>query len=220
MPNHSFLKDYADRYDTFYKDKDYKAEAKELDKIFALSGVETILDIACGTGRHMVELEKLGYKVKGTDLSPMMISIATSKKLDVSVCAMQDLKYNEEFDAAICLFAAFDYLVRDTDIELTMDNVYKALKPGGIFVFDFWNKPVVEKEYMAVREGNGRISFTTLKNNTAKIQIYFGGQSETHFLRYHDPEDVRKLLHKFTDIEMTPFNGDWSIQVKCLKPQS
>lgn len=219
MPNNSFLKDYAGRYDDFYQDKDYKREALLLDGIFKKYSVKSVLDIACGTGNHMQELSRMGYAVKGADLSPYMVEIAKNKGLDASVCAMQDIDYTDRFDAVICMFASFDYIISDTNVSKMLHNVYKALKQGGVFIFDFWNKEYVEKDYKPIREKSGRLSFTSLKNDIAKIKIYFGGQSETHFMRYYNPEDVKKLLSDFTDIQMEPFDDNWSMRVICSKPR-
>ena len=83
---------YAAHYDLLYKDKDYKAEANFIsDLIQELTPnppekIE-ILDLACGTGRHAMELRQLGYKVEGSDISKEMIAVAIkeSKERGLSI---------------------------------------------------------------------------------------------------------------------------------------
>jgi len=41
-------------------------------KRYAGSNVKSVLDIGCGSGRHMVELSRRGYDVFGIDKNPRM----------------------------------------------------------------------------------------------------------------------------------------------------
>ena len=75
------FQDYAYYYNAFYKDKNYKKEAETVERLFKNrnSGEQnSILNLGCGTGRHDIEFAKMGYSVKGIDLSSQMIEVAKS----------------------------------------------------------------------------------------------------------------------------------------------
>lgn len=72
------FKDYALYYNAFYQDKDYAAEAGQVDMLLKKYGksVRTVMNFGCGTGRHDMELSRLGYECSGIDMSSLMIDIA------------------------------------------------------------------------------------------------------------------------------------------------
>ena len=77
---------YANWFDTpyyhiLYKDRDH-AEAQlflyNITHYLNLPENAQVLDLACGRGRHSIYLNKLGYNVLGTDLSPQSIAYASA----------------------------------------------------------------------------------------------------------------------------------------------
>src|SRR5262245_65139383 len=79
----SYLDRHAELYDLFYADKPYAQEAAFVAERLAENGVapkSRVLELACGTGRHAFELEKLGYQVVATDYSPDMLACAARSK--------------------------------------------------------------------------------------------------------------------------------------------
>ena len=63
---------YAQYYDLFYREKDYRGEVDYVDaliKRYATNDARTILDLGCGTGGHAVLLAQKGYHVTGVDRS-------------------------------------------------------------------------------------------------------------------------------------------------------
>src|SRR5271166_3901592 len=78
---------HAEFYDLFYGAKPYAAEAGCLHGLlqrFSEQPVRRVLDIACGTGSHAIELERLGYEVVGSDISEDMLARAREKAREVS----------------------------------------------------------------------------------------------------------------------------------------
>ena len=71
--------DYAYYYNMFYQDKDYNGEVRIVNGLIEKYGNpdfgKRILNIGCGTGRHDLELNKLGYQIHGIDLSDDMICL-------------------------------------------------------------------------------------------------------------------------------------------------
>lgn len=105
-----------------------------------------ILDIACGTGRHSLELARRGHHVTGIDLSEAMIekarSIAMNEnlKIDFRIRDARNFNFNQSFDIAIMICeGAFPLMETDEMNYLILKNAYSSLKPGGIFIFTTLN---------------------------------------------------------------------------------
>lgn len=227
-------------YDLLYQDKDYPKEATFVDELIEKILPEKkrkarILDLACGTGRHAMELTRLGYSVEGSDLSAEMIAVARRES------ALKNLKlpfYNESFqtcrniqkkyDVLLALFASIDYLVLKEDLSLALNNIFSLLEDGGIFIFDFWNGNAVLNQFSPVRtkrvERDGqtliRTSHTTVDaaRQTATMRFIFSLEqnsrtaevfSEEHEVRYFFPQEITSLLnaHHFESVLACPFLG-------------
>ncbi|MCD6551147.1 class I SAM-dependent methyltransferase [Thermotoga sp.] len=115
-----------------------------------------VLDVACGEGTFAVEIAKQGFEVVGVDLSPEMLRFAVerAKRENVSVVFlrmdMRNLNFQEEFDIATCWFDSLNYLLEFKDLKETFKRVWKALKPGGFFLFDM---NTIYGLFMASQEG-------------------------------------------------------------------
>jgi SAM-dependent methyltransferase len=104
-----------------------------------------VLDVACGHGRHSLELARRGFRVVGVDLSPRSLErareAARGEGLDVEFVHsdMRELDFEDEFDAAINLFTSFGYFESDDEDRRVVERVARALWPGGRFVVDMNN---------------------------------------------------------------------------------
>lgn len=103
-----------------------------------------ILDMGCGPGLYAEHLAKRGYHVTGMDISANSIrharGAAQKSGLDITY-RNQDYRAmgdTEAFDLILMIFTDFGVLVPE-DREKVLSNVYRALKPGGVFCFDFLN---------------------------------------------------------------------------------
>jgi ubiquinone/menaquinone biosynthesis C-methylase UbiE len=104
-----------------------------------------ILDLCCGYGRHTYLLAKSGnYHMTGLDLSADYLDIAKTKFSHPHVTYvkgdMRNIPYENNFDAVINLFTSFGFFEDDEENETVIKQVYKALKPGGVFLLDYENK--------------------------------------------------------------------------------
>jgi ubiquinone/menaquinone biosynthesis C-methylase UbiE len=123
---------------------DYEAEALSLHRIFEEYSVRSVLDIACGTGSHLIHLAKLGYDCTGVDLSGDMLDIAKEKTLKegLEIHFLQGdartFKSEEKFDAAICLYVT-SLLPSAEDVKKVLANMQPLLRSNGILVIDFMN---------------------------------------------------------------------------------
>lgn len=108
-----------------------------------------ILDLGCGPGLYTEKLAKKGYKVTGIDFSENSIEYAKNRaiqnNLDVNYVCKNYLKldFKEKFDLIIMIYCDFGVLSIE-EREVLLENVYDALKPGGIFIFDALNKYTID----------------------------------------------------------------------------
>lgn len=185
----SYIGRHAELYDLFYADKDYVGEAAfvhECLQSHAGGHVHELLEIACGTGRHALELEKHGYRIVATDYSEDMLRCARSKAQSLGSRVeflLQDMRSldlgGRRFDAAVCLFDSIGYVQTNEAIGMVMKGVGHHLLGGGLFVLEFWHAPAMLRHYDPVRvrswkRGDGeivRVSRTSLdvQNQTASV---------------------------------------------------
>ena len=152
---------YADLYDIFYADKPYAEEAAFVHLCLQQYGVGTthrLLELACGTGTHALALEKFGYEVVATDYSEDMLVCArvkasqASSSIDFHQQDMRELDISgRPFDAVICLFDSIGFVETNEAITQVLQGVYHSLRPGGLFVFEFWHAAAMLHSYDPVR---------------------------------------------------------------------
>lgn len=113
-------------------------EVDFLEKTLGLTGNETVLDLACGYGRHSLELARRGYRVIGVDITPAYVDDANKnaeqEHLQASfICDdLRNLHYENEFDVVLNMAdGAIGYLENDAENLKIFDVIAKALKPGG-----------------------------------------------------------------------------------------
>lgn len=100
-----------------------------------------LLDLGCGPGLYSLALAKKGWDITGIDLSQNSIQYAKeeAKKSGTEVIYhVQNylaIDFDNEFDAVILIYC--DYAVLSPEErKILLNQIYKALKPGGIFIFD------------------------------------------------------------------------------------
>ena len=100
------------------------------------------MDLACGTGSVTKILAEKGYDVIGVDLSEEMLTEAFQKVQDMEnpprfVCQpLQELYLPRGVELAVCALDSLDYITNPDDCAEAIRRTYKALNPGGIFIFD------------------------------------------------------------------------------------
>ncbi len=113
-----------------------------------------VLDIACGSGRHAVELAKRGLTVSAFDSSQSMIDVAfklaENEGVDVAfrVLNMLDMStvYSNRFDLVLCLGNSLALLPSMTVFEKTLGSIYDLMETKGIFIFQTLNFEAVEEQ--------------------------------------------------------------------------
>ena len=134
----------ADSYDSLTLDVDYDAVVAFYMEILSREGLQprTAADLACGTGSVALRFTQMGMTVTAVDLSEEMLCVATQKAENLDnrpqfVCQkLQELHLPRAVDLAVCALDSLDYIIDPADCEQAIQKVYKALNPGGCFIFD------------------------------------------------------------------------------------
>ena len=131
-------------YDRLTNDVDYEATVDFYYEILKGEGLSprTCVDLACGTGSVTAILARRGLEVLGVDLSEEMLTVAQQKAMELEnpprfVCQpLQELYLPRGVDMAVCALDSLDYITDPADCKEAIRRIYKALNPGGIFIFD------------------------------------------------------------------------------------
>jgi ubiquinone/menaquinone biosynthesis C-methylase UbiE len=101
-----------------------------------------ILDIGCGLGRTSIPLAEMGFKVTGIDLSSGMLragrTLAEENDVSIRFEKMDVMKMsfeNESFGVALFSYNGFELIPGFHGKTIALNEIYRVLKPGGIFIF-------------------------------------------------------------------------------------
>lgn len=145
----TFGENYSRYYNLLYKDKDYNGEVDYITEIVKRYGkpeTKELLDIGCGTGKHLKLFRDKGFSIAGVDLSESMITEAKLylDQADNLYCGRaSEFSLNKKFDVIVSIFHVMSYQTENSEIQKVFENVYNHLNDGGLFIFDFWYGPAV-----------------------------------------------------------------------------
>ncbi|TKJ40101.1 SAM-dependent methyltransferase [candidate division LCP-89 bacterium B3_LCP] len=122
-----------------------------------LSPPAKVLDLACGNGRHSVELEKWGFTTYGLDLSwPLLINADSPGNSSGIVRTRGDMRClpfaDGSFNLILSLFTSFGYFSLPEEDNKVLGEVSRCLSGGGFYVLDFLNATVVREEIIPSEE--------------------------------------------------------------------
>jgi SAM-dependent methyltransferase len=135
---------FAQIYDQVMADVPYRLWMEYIASVWAAFSFSptSVLDLACGTGSMSLLLARSGFLVTGVDFSPTMLEVAKRKLAAANLYArfvegdMRDFTLDEPVDAAICMFDSVNYLLEPDQVKSAFRAIERALRPGGLFVFD------------------------------------------------------------------------------------
>ena len=120
-----------------------RSEHTEEDVDLVLAALEPppgarILDLACGAGRHAIELARRGFEVVGVDISAELIEVAVAEaelqEVDTEFIQadLRDLTFADEFEVVLNLHdGAIGYFEDDEQNHRTFETIARALRGGG-----------------------------------------------------------------------------------------
>ncbi len=172
----------------------------------------SLLDLACGKGRHSITLNSYGFKVLGVDLSSKSIEKAKLHENPNLSFAIQDMREpieGKEFDAIFNLFTSFGYFETHKENEKVCKSMADMLKPGGRLVIDFMNaKRVIDGLVPFEKKIVNEIEFNISREYTGTHiikTISFDDKSESY--RYQEKvqaieqEQFMQLLSPYFEID-------------------
>jgi SAM-dependent methyltransferase len=188
-------------------------------KRFARRPVRRVLDIACGTGPHLVRLAERGYQMVGLDLSPRNIDFLgerlAAKGLhgDLVVGDMTDFRLARPVDAALCMQDSQGHLLTNAQLLAHLRSVARNLRRGGLYIFDrymasSWTNPARSWSWSRRRGGLiVRASFSALNDVDPVSQVFKEHMTleavengarrvyrQTHRSRMVFPQELRSLV--------------------------
>ena len=243
---------YARYYDLFYGDKDYRAEARYVSGLLARhdSPVRSVLELGCGTGRHAAYIAEGGVAVHGIDRSPEMVALANDRAASLAPALRERLSFSQgdarsvrldrELDAAIALFHVVSYQTSEHDLDATLATAATHVRPGGVFLFDFWYGPAVLADPPRVRVKRveddvvhaTRIAEPVVREDSDVVEVHYDifvrtkatgairELRELHPMRYYFEPALRTKLveHGFDRVDFytwltdqPPTTGAWSV---------
>ncbi|MFZ4785712.1 MAG: class I SAM-dependent methyltransferase [Flavobacteriales bacterium] len=170
-----------------------------------------VLDLACGRGRHSLQMHKAGYNVLGIDLSKESIAEAKALSqpgLTFEVADMRYFELNQQFDAVMNLFTSFGYFDEMADNTLVLQRIHNHVKTNGLFIMDFFNAVWVQEQMVEKQEiQREHISFHISKHIEDDIMMKSIDFSDNG-KEYHFEEHVRLIKPNTlkTMIEEAGFN--------------
>jgi len=151
---------------------------------YARRPVRRVLDIACGTGPHLVRLAERGYQMTGLDLSRRNIEYlrerlaARDLGADLVVGDMTDFRLARPVDAAICMQDSQGHLLTNAQLLGHLRSVARNVRRGGLYVFDrymasSWTNPARSWSWSRRRGGLiVRASFSALNDVDPVSQVF------------------------------------------------
>jgi ubiquinone/menaquinone biosynthesis C-methylase UbiE len=174
----------AKYYDSLYHFLNYNEASEKLQSLIQQDNpnAKSLLDVACGTGKHLEYLRK-NYLVEGFDIDPEILEIAHARCPDVPFHQgdMVNLELTSRFDVVTCLFSSIACVK-------TVENLYKSvarmsfhLKPSGLLFIEPWFYPdnywIGKVTANFVDQQDIKIAWMFITEIEGKVSVY-----NTHFL--------------------------------------
>jgi SAM-dependent methyltransferase len=186
---------------------------------YARRPVRRVLDLACGTGPHLLRLAARGYRMTGLDLSARNIEFlrerlaAKGHEGELVVGDMTAFRLPQPVDAAICMQDSQGHLLTNEAILSHLRAVAANLRPGGLYIFDrymasSWTNPARSWSW-SKRRGRliVRASFSALNDVNPVTQVFREKMTleaiengtrrlyrQTHASRMVFPQELRALV--------------------------
>jgi SAM-dependent methyltransferase len=136
--------DSAAVYDALCAHKDYALASAEIVELVRRLGrdARTLLDVGCGTGRHLEHLRRW-FHVEGLDRSPQMLNLARARCPGVVFhCGdLLDFDLGRTFDVVCCLFGTIGFARTTDGLERAVAAIARHVAPGGAAIVERWLTP-------------------------------------------------------------------------------
>jgi SAM-dependent methyltransferase len=192
-------------------DAQIATEIDFIEESLGLAKGAVVLDLACGTGRHAIEMTSRGYQVVGFDLSLAMLARAADEaqerdqKINFVQGDMREMTFEETFDGIYVWNTSFGFFEEEKNAAVVA-NLRKALKAGGLLLLDVINRDYLAKQApsLAWFEGDGcvcmdemHIDWITSRMRVKRTMMLDDGRTkETDYsIRVYSLHELGKVLH-------------------------
>jgi len=217
---------FDEDYLYFYRgltDERSDAEVELIRRLVNVRPGADVLDLACGHGRLANRLAAQGYRVTGLDSSRLFLDRARADAESRGVAVefiegdMRELPWSGRFDIVINWFTAFGYFP-DEENRRVLDEVFRALRPGGVFALDLNNTFNLLRRYEEThmrRVGDDvlvdaqRLDPLTNRNFVERIIIRDGRLRRVpYYVRFFTFPEIRDWLRQAGFDEIEGYGGD------------
>lgn len=178
---------------------------------YARRPVRRVLDLACGTGPHLVRLADRGFRMSGLDLSPDNIRFLRGRLADnghvgeLLVGDMTDFRLAAPVDAAICMQDSQGHLLTNEALVKHLRAAGRAVRRGGVYIFDrymasSWTDPARSWSWTR-RRGNLVVhaAFSALNDVNPVTQIF------REHMRFEAVENGHRHVYRQTHLSRMVF---------------
>jgi SAM-dependent methyltransferase len=193
-------------------DAQIATEVNFIEESLGLAKGAVVLDLACGTGRHAIEMTSRGYQVVGFDLSLAMLARAAdeaqerNQKLNFVQGDMREMTFEETFDGVYAWNTSFGFFEEEKN-HAVIANVHRALKGGGLLLLDVANRDFLahQSPSLAWFEGDGcvcmdemHIDWITSRMRVKRTMMLDDGRTrETDYsIRVYALHELGRILHE------------------------
>ncbi len=201
----------AEGYDFVMRHVDYEGWAAYAHHLLEKHhpGARDLLELGCGTGRLAWHLQPLGpYRYTATDGSAAMIRRARAHAPDAirfEVADFTDFSAAAPVDAAVLLYDGLNYLLEEETVAALFGCVARALRPGGVFLFDQSTpaNSLGNADYFGDEGEKNGFAFVRrsaydaeARLHTTTFEVTRGGRitRERHVQRAYTPHEIRAVL--------------------------
>ncbi len=198
----------AEHYHIIYGDKSdmnfYIQEAK--------NARGPVLEVACGTGRILLELLSNDIDIHGVDLSKDMLEVlktnAKAKNLEPNVMQanMVDFKLDQKFNLIIVPYRSFLHLLTETERKAALENFRSHLNEGGRLIMHIYNPAPEDLEMV---DGYHHFDQEDFTEDGKRYVLDW-------FLKYEKRNRIANYMVKMTSDEK---ESDFSMQLYFVKPK-
>lgn len=185
----------------------------------------SLLDLACGYGRHAIGMAKRGFRVTGLDFNAHYLEMAAADARAAGTEVtwkqgdMREPGFDAAFEGAYSYFTSFGYY-EDDENERVLAGVARALKPGGRFLLDVVNRDWLlthpeQRTWSQREDGALLMEETDIELQTSRVatrQILIDPQGgpevhKEHFLRAYTCAELTALLRRNGLVVREVFGG-------------
>jgi len=133
-------------YDLVYQHLDHPRSARVVESLIRERNpaADSVLDMSCGTGKHLAEWRGSFAEVEGADVDEAMVAVARARvgaDISVHVADFTQFDLGRTYDAVTCLFSSIGYAHTPERLDAAIASMARHLAPGGVLVVEPWLLP-------------------------------------------------------------------------------